>query len=493
MERSPTGSPRTVRLGVTLGALTILLVVIFQLRTAPGRYLDQDELEHLNASWLVSQGETLYGSIFENHPPGMVLLLQPVVRATQRPEVMIRAARYGALTVALATLFAVGWVATSLGGLPFGTAAVVLLATHTFFVQKATEVRPDGPALLLLVLALALLVLPSATKRAPRAFAAGALFCVAGLFTPKVIYAAAGAALGSALAAASAAERARTGAALRALGWIALGAATVAGIAALEMSREGILRGFFADAVAVSLRMRIDDPSAFRIHYLLATLRANPATWALAAAGLIFAVRSRGRPSPAPLCVLATSLAGGVAGLFLIDAPLRQYFLTFLVPVAFFGAWGGAWVVGSAARLRQGAAAIAFAGLLAAVLVPAWIELRGERSSMDDQLAVLAEVLALTGRGDRVFDCWTGLFLTRRPAYRYFYLNSDVQRLFEPAVLETELLRALRNPEVRLAIADQDCAGLPSGVQHYVQSDFAPVADWPFLYLRRADAPERGR
>jgi hypothetical protein len=106
---------------------------------------------------------------------------------------------------------------------------------------------------------------------------------------------------------------------------------------------------------------------------------------------------------------------------------------------------------------------------------------------------VLDKVLSLTGRDDRVFDCWTGLYLTRKPAFRYFYLNTDVQRLFDPAVLEREVLQALRNPDVRLVIADPDCERLPPGIQLYVQREFAPVAEWPFLLLRRPDAADRRR
>jgi hypothetical protein len=239
--------------------------------------------------------------------------------------------------------------------------------------------------------------------------------------------------------------------------------------------------------------MRIDDPSAFRVHYLLSTLRANPATWALAAVGLVGAWRARGRLSPTPIWVLGGSLAAGFAGLFLIDAPMRQYFLTFLIPVALFGAWGAMRVVGYAARSRRSAGVLVLAGLLAAVVVPAWIEIRRDAGTMQDQLTVLDKVLSLTGRDDRVFDCWTGLYLTRKPAFRYFYLNTDVQRLFDPAVLEREVQQALRNPDVRLVIADPDCERLPPGIQLYVQGEFAPVAEWPFLLLRRPDAADRSR
>jgi Mg/Co/Ni transporter MgtE len=118
------------------------------------------------------------------------------------------------------------------------------------------------------------------------------------------------------VAAALVAERDRVAVALRMLGWIVLGAASIAGIAALEMAREGILRGFVSDAIGGSLGIRIDDSGAFRVHYLLTTLRANPITWALAVLGVVSALRTRTRLAPAPLWVLGMSLAAGVVGLF---------------------------------------------------------------------------------------------------------------------------------------------------------------------------------
>ena len=64
--------------------------------------------------------------------------------------------------------------------------------------------------------------------------------------------------------------------------------------------------------------------------------------------------------------------------------------------------------------------------------------------SMDPQLRVLEQVLAVSAPGDRVFDCFSGLYLTRLHAHRYFYLNGDLQRLFTPEELERSILRCAR-------------------------------------------------
>jgi hypothetical protein len=141
-------------------------------------------------------------------------------------------------------------------------------------------------------------------------------------------------------------------------------------------------------------------------------------------------------------------------------------------------------VVRAADAWRPGVGALALVGLLTAVLVPPGLALRLDAESMDKQLRVLDRVLELTRPEDRVFDCWTGLYLTRRPAHRYFYLNTDIQRLFEPSALQARLLAALRNPEVRLVIWDRDCARLPAAVRHYVANEFTPDRRIAFLKVR---------
>ena len=169
---------------------------------------------------------------------------------------------------------------------------------------------------------------------------------------------------------------------------------------------------------------------------------------------------------------------------------MRQYFLTFLIPVALFGALGAMQVMRYAAGSRRAPGRCCSPPCWRRCSCRAWIELRRDTGTMADQLSVLAQVLTLTGADDRVLDCWTGLYLTRRPAYRYFYLNSDVQRLFDPSGAGGRI--AARASQSRRAPGHRgpDCERLPLGVRHYVESEFAPVAGWPFLLLRQPNAAD---
>jgi hypothetical protein len=112
---------------------------------------------------------------------------------------------------------------------------------------------------------------------------------------------------------------------------------------------------------------------------------------------------------------------------------------------------------------------------------------------MGIEIDILREVLAVTKPGDRVFDCWTGLYLTRLPAYRYFFLNADVQRLLEPRRMEEDLLRMLDDPEVTAVILDDFVLELPISVQNKIRRDFTNIQDFGILGLVwRSPAPEPG-
>jgi 4-amino-4-deoxy-L-arabinose transferase-like glycosyltransferase len=475
------GSP----LLLLLTSLFFVALFAFLAYQSAERQVDQDEFEHLNAAHFIKQGETIYGTFFENHPPLTALLLQPIVRSAEDPEAMIDRARALMLGLSGAILFAVGILAKPLSGWFASLLAAVFLLAQTFFFQKTLEVRPDVPALLLLVLGLLLLTRSAARRAYGWPIAAGAVLATAVLFTPKVIYVAAAASLAACFAAAQGAGSLRARTAIRTLALITAGVAVVAGIAAAELARRGLLDAFFSDVVLTSLRLRIDDPEWFRWHYVRTTLVTNTACWALAGFGIAVLLRRRRELPAGYAAVLCASLAGGLVGLLLIKAPMRQYFLTFLPPVAIAGAAGLEsilrWV-----KLRWGA--VATTALLVAILlaatVPPALAMRPV-PPMTGQLDVLRKVRELTNRDERVLDCWTGLYLTRLPAYRYFFLNSDIQRLIPRETLEQDLLRMLDNPRVTLMIVDDDCRRLPDAALRRVQQLFNPVPGFPFLWRRR--------
>jgi hypothetical protein len=464
----------------------LLALLAFQTFEAGRRFVDPDELEHLNSAYFITRGETIYGSFFENHPPLTALLLQPVVRSSEEPALLIRRGRWLMLVLSAGILAVTGGLARRAGGWPASVLAALLLLSHVFFFQKTMEVRPDVPALLLLVLALAVMVRSGADARPRWPLAAGALLCMAGLFTPKVLYSALGATLAAAFVAGRRAPARRVRVALGTLALIVLGGVAVGALAAAEMARQGILEGFMADAIRLSLRMKVDDPSAFRWLYLKTSLGVNGAAWILAASGIAILWPRRRELPVGHVETLCLSLAAGLLGLFAIQAPMRQYFLTFLPQLAVLGASGalelGYWI---AARQPRILASMALLSMVLLATIPPWVSHLEDRSSMEKQLAVIHKVLEVTHRDDRVFDCWTGLYLTRLPAYRYFYLNSDVQRLFRPEDLERGVLAALENPHVRLVIADANCGRLPGEVRRFVAQRFTPLPELPYLWLRR--------
>jgi hypothetical protein len=94
--------------------------------------------------------------------------------------------------------------------------------------------------------------------------------------------------------------------------------------------------------------------------------------------------------------------------------------------------------------------------------------------TMETQLQTIDTVLALTSQDDRVLDSGGGLYLTRLPAYRYFYLNSDVLRLLPPDDLIPEVLAALRNPRVKVVFLEDS---LPEPIRDAMREGFAPIPD----------------
>ena len=264
----------------------------------------------------------------------------------------------------------------------------------------------------------------------------------------------------------------RVRSAVQTLAWIVAGAAAVAGITAAVLAWYGVLGGFITDFIDSGLRMQIDDPAAFRHSYLKHALYGAAVTWALAALGtIVLTNRREGASGHAE--ILCWSLAAGLVGLFVTEVPLRQFFLTFVPPVAALAACGatmlGRWI---AARQPPIVTAIAMAALVLFATIPGVRAALTPRESMDGQLRTINAVLALTGPDDRVFDSGTGLFLTRLPAYRYFYLNTDVLRLKPAEEWTRDVLPALQNPRVKVAFAEDF---LPRPIVDFVRDRFAPI------------------
>ncbi len=520
-----------LRLWLPLLAVLLVLAVSFRISVTANRYLDVDELEHLNAAYAIGHGETLYGSLFENHPPLLVWSLQPIVRSGDDAEAMIRTARWWMLLPCLGLLALVARLGQRFSGIGGALAAPLFLLSAVFFFEKSVEVRPDVPGAFFMVLAFML-----AAKEGRQSWiAAGAAIGVACFFTPKALPAILGAMAG--LAAHDWFRESSRGHSvdpdlagmfgrmrrLVRLGWIGLGTAAVALGIVIILVMQGAWRGFWRDCVVTSARMTIDHPGWMRKELLSESmLRGDPGLWiaGLLGAAWLFSMawRARGAGGDEPASPgssgsgpgasfgldrahgrngpefseasirweMPLSLAAGLVGFFVIGAPLRQYFLFFLPQLAVLAA---ALIVVLVRSIRGRWLGIPVAlAVTAAMLVPPWtMILPVQRQGAE--LEVLRNVLAETRPDQRVLDFWTGLYLTRLPAYRYFFLNSDVQRLLSPGQLERDLERVLDDPRVAVVIVDNNFPRLPKSVRQRIRTDFTPEQDFGFAVVMKRRGP----
>ncbi len=460
-----------------LGAL-LLAALAFRISITTSRFLDVDELEHLNAAYAVAHGESLYGSLFENHPPLLYWSLQPLVRSGLAAEQLIRAARWGALFPCLGMLALCSLMARKLGGTAAALLAPLLLLSSAYFFEKGVEVRPDVPAAFLCLLGTWLLA-----RRGRWSWGmAGVVFGLALFFTPKAIFGAFGALLGRVLF-----DR-RDERGLRAITepivWVMLGGLLASTSVLAILASIGALPGFWRDCVGTSVRMTIDDPWATRWALLGgAVVKANPATWVLGAIGTALLLRAHEplalRDAPSRM-IMPISFIAALAGFFLMNAPLRQYFLFVLPSLAITAAWAICRLVAVVGASLRGIA-LRTALLLALFVPPCFVLLPVQRQGLE--LEVLRTVLQTTRPEDRVLDFWSGLYFTRLPAYRYFFLNSDVLRLLPSAALESDLDRVLDDRRVRVVIVDEHFRLLPRSTQRRIREEFGVVRDFGILVV----------
>jgi len=127
---------------VILAALTAVLALLVVHAAISG--CDHDEIEHLHAAWLVSQGQRPFTDFLEQHHPTVWYLLAPVARSFEgRPRQFVFAARCIDLALAAVSVAAFTAMARKLLRGPASNWPALLLAGCFFFLRDSMEVRPD--------------------------------------------------------------------------------------------------------------------------------------------------------------------------------------------------------------------------------------------------------------------------------------------------------------------------------------------------------------
>ncbi|HEY7514048.1 MAG TPA: hypothetical protein VIC87_06200 [Vicinamibacteria bacterium] len=158
------------------GAATVLLLVAFVVLSerSIGRSYEWDEGVYLASARLVARGEPLFERVFSSQPPVYLETLALAFRFFgEKAEVGAQMS----LLFAVAGLAAAAWIGARVIG-PAAAPVVVLAMLSKVFLDQATSVQAEMPALGLALLSVALLLPPLGHRTSALALG-GAVFCLA--------------------------------------------------------------------------------------------------------------------------------------------------------------------------------------------------------------------------------------------------------------------------------------------------------------------------
>lgn len=522
-----------------------LLVIILGAQAWEIRHrgIDPDELVHLHTAFSVWTGDLIYRDFFAYHGPLLSYLLQPLFWLFG-PELSVlwwgRALNW---LLACVALVVTGRIANRLAGGCSGWVAAILLAWTTIFHCKAIELRPDVPAMLLLVTSAWLLVSAGESLKLRRCLAAGFLAGCATLCTQKSVVPAAGLVL-AVLVTVGLRQK-----------WRGLATGFVLGCGVLVP--WGLATAWFAwhhaagDFLHSTLyQLAVIPVRSSRWEHLRPTLSADLSVWVLAAWELVEVWRSRRQPETwsSSRGLIAILTAWCLFSLVWVKATYPQFYLLWMPFVAVLAAcrvttWGqtqSRWtrtqfwmwqaIVGGQLFLvlratQLGAAGptphfdlnsqvlttglIIVVGLLAPVLAVAIASAFDRRGSFaqqslvwallgmgygtfrnldalawsnESQLATISSVEEAVPRDGRVLDGFTGLAPLRRHAYYFWWINEYSGALMSPEDREQRLLRVLRESPPAAVLFDEHLQRLPDSVTSWIREHYYPM-DAPPLWL----------
>lgn len=182
-KREADGSYRRFLNLVLLGLVLVITVISLN------RFYAHDELEHIHASWYISNGYIPYVDFFENHHPLLWICLQPAFWIWGESIALLLAARILMLAFLMASAFLVYRIARVLNfSEDVGRAAAILLLSMVMFVEKAVEVRPDVPQVFFSLLSVLQILLFFRDGKARHLIYSGLSAAAAFLFLQKAFF-----------------------------------------------------------------------------------------------------------------------------------------------------------------------------------------------------------------------------------------------------------------------------------------------------------------
>jgi 4-amino-4-deoxy-L-arabinose transferase-like glycosyltransferase len=520
------------------------------------RGIDPDELvNHLHNAFSVWTGDVIYRDFFAYHGPALSYLLQPLFWIVG-PELSVlwwgRALNW---LLAVGTLAATGRIAHRLGGSGAGWIAAVLLAGTTIFHHKAIELRPDVPAMLLVVLAAWVLLGSVEPWTLRRRVAAGLLVGCATLFTQKAIVPASGLVL--AIIVTDSVQRRWRGFASGVV--MGCGILVPWGLATAWFAWHNAAGDFWRSAV---YQLAVIPVRSSRWEHLRPTLSADLSVWLLAGWELIETWRYRRRPETwsSRRGLIAILTAWCVISLAWVKATFPQFYLLWMPFLAVLAArriaaWSRSpepwsindrWLCAGFAggltlfetRLATRAARMGSAGamphlstlltplaltsiavfVLALLLMSIWHSviqsnrrrglvgltalglayavgrnLDGVAWSNESQVTSMRLVETAVPLEGRVLDGFTGLAPLRRHAYYFCWINEYSGALMSPEDREHRLLSVLQESPPAAVLFDEQIQKLPDSVTGWIREHYHPSEPAPLWLPTDVTSPKEPR
>ena len=471
-----------------LAAIAGLLIARIPL--IPVRAFDADEFEHAHAAWSVFRGLVPYRDFFEHHTPWYYLALSPFFRffavdqSFDSARSFLIFARGLSLVMTALSAVLVFFVGRLWGNRRVGLLAALFLVGQAAVIQKTLEIRPDVPALLAYLGGLWFLLRglreqeeepATRTARGLGWFLGGGLCLGAAIMcTQKMLFVLPGAFTGLGLWALAGGRRTllrRGGAVLLVFVGVAVPfAATWIGFAVNGGGNPFIHDNFIMNA---KWRWR----SSRHLLFMLET------SWPILVLGVLGARPRRSR-LPWDVLLLAT-LAGLIAGIFVVPAAYKQYYLMPLPIACLFAARG---LCALAERVRERLRGRMLVGATVLLLIWPVYELQKSFARRNDQqLARLRTVFERTGPTDTVLDGWLGTQVFRPHPLHYFFMHRELQAMLSDADLEG-YLGALESGRVQPALItlDDELRALGPRLVTFVRENYVSNDGLFYFPARRA-------
>jgi len=493
--------------------IAIAGLLIARIPLIPIRFFDPDEFEHSHAAWCVFKGLLPYKDFFEHHTPWYYFALSPFFHWFQVDQSFESARRFllfgRGLSLVLTVLSAilVFRIGRLVANRKVGLVAGLFLVGQPVLIQKTLEIRPDVLALPFFLgglwfLLRGMLKDEDSAPRSLRWFIGGGLGLGAAIMcTQKMLFVLPGTLTGLGLWALASRRRILPGRILAVLGALVGIAAPVAftwvGFAVQGGGEQFIHDNFLLNAKwrqhsAEHLLVTLETSWPILVLCLLGasvsmycfyrsdmeTLGGFPCLPARQSRAASHTTKQRQYGEVLLLC----TLGGLIAGILVVPAAYRQYYLPPLTIACLFAAKGLCFLV---ELVKERARPWLLVCATLPLLVWPVVDLEESFARRDDrQMARLRYVFEHTEPADLVLDGWLGTAVFRPHPLYYFFMHGELMAMLSEKDIDP-CLDALESGRVRpsLVTLDDELPALGSRFVRFLLKNY--VSNDGLFYLPR--------